>query len=94
MFPGVSKLPIEKPELGLVRLEKPPELGRMIHVFGVAEFMNQHITHKFRGNKKQFRVKRQVAFSRATGPAGALTLYEQPAQFEIVTGGQFLGHGK
>ena len=41
-----------------------------------AEFMNQHIAHKVRGDEKQFRVQRQVAFGRATGPAGALTLYE------------------
>jgi hypothetical protein len=57
MLPGFSKLLIEYPELGLVRLDQSPELGRMIHEFGVAEFMNQHVAYEVRGDEKQFRIQ-------------------------------------
>ena len=50
-----------------------PEIGRVVEMNGVAEFMDKHISHQIVGKKQKFTIEADGFLSRTTAPDSFLS---------------------
>ena len=53
-------------------MQKPPETGRMVQLFDMAEFVKEYVAHQLGRNEKKAAVKTDVVQPGATGPTRGL----------------------
>ena len=63
---------VEPPVVGLDLFDQTPEIGRMIHVLGVRQFMHEQIVHHLGLQEDQRAIQAHRAAGRAATPTRAL----------------------
>src|SRR5271154_6531508 len=70
--PAGQQFTVETPIVRLQFFDQPPEIGGVVHVFGVRQLMDEEVAHDLRAQKHQGAVQAHGTARGAASPAGSL----------------------